>query len=246
LVRRPKSSETEIFSVRSLLVIRLTDKAERFMPEISPNPIPKIRVLIADDHPVIRYGLCTILQSEKDIQIVGEAVDGEEACALCRKHGPDVLVLDLRMPKKGGLQVLSELTACGVSKPHTLVITAHLTEQDIHQALNAGAYAFLLKGANPEQVREAVRKVAKGETFLPPEVELKLTESKGYGQLSKRENQVLQCLVLGRTNKEIAQALSIGEGTVKHHVKSILCKLNATGRADAVGIAVRRGLLSVC
>jgi chemotaxis response regulator CheB len=104
------------------------------MPEISPNPIPKIRVLIADDHPVIRYGLCTILQSEKDLQIVGEAVDGEEACALCRKHCPDVLVLDLRMPKKGGLQVLSELTACGVSKPHTLVITAHVTEQDIHQA----------------------------------------------------------------------------------------------------------------
>jgi two-component system, NarL family, response regulator len=216
------------------------------MPKSSPNPIPrKIHVLIADDHPVIRLGLFTILQCEKDIQIVAEAVDGEETCALCRKHCPDVLVLDLRMPKKDGLQVLSELMACGAPKPHTLVITAHVTEQDIHQALKAGACAFLLKGADPKQMREAVRRVAKGENFLPPEIEVKLAESKGYGQLSKRESQVLQRLVLGRTNKEIAQALSIGEGTIKHHVKSILCKLNATGRADAVGIAVRRGLLKV-
>ena len=213
------------------------------MRKSSANPI---RVLIADDHPVIRRGLFSILQCEKDIQVVGEAVDGEETCALCRKHCPDVLVLDLRMPKKDGLQVLSELMACGVPKPHTLVITAHVTEQDIHQTLKAGACAFLLKGADGKQVREAVRRVANGESFLPPEIELKLTESKGYRQLSKRESQVLECLVLGRTNKEIAQALSIGEGTIKHHVKSILRKLNATGRADAVGIAVRRGLLEVC
>lgn len=216
------------------------------MPKSSVDLIPtKIRVLIADDHPVVRRGLCTILQSEKDLQIVGEAVDGEETCVLCREHRPDVLVLDLRMPKKDGLQVLSDLMACGAPAPRTLVITAYVTEQDICQALKAGAYAFLLKGAAPRQVREAVRRVAKGESFLPPEIELKLAESKGYSHLSKRENQVLQCLALGRTNKEIAQVLAIGEGTVKHHVKSILCKLNATGRADAVGIAVRRGLLKV-
>ena len=217
------------------------------MPKSSPDLIPrKIRVLIADDHPVIRRGLCAILQSEKDIQIVGEAADGEETCVLCRGHCPDVLVLDLRMPKKDGLQVLSELMAGDAPAPRTLVITAYVTEQDIYQTLKAGAYAFLLKGAEPRQVREAVRRVANGESFLPPEIELKLTESKGYSQLSKRESQVLQCLALGRTNKEIAQVLAVGEGTVKHHVKAILCKLNATGRADAVGIAVRRGLLRVC
>jgi len=119
-------------------------------------------------------------------------------------------------------------------------------DQDIHQTLEAGACGFLQKGAEPKQVREAVRRVANGESFLPPEIELKLRESEGYRQLSKRESQVLECLVLGRTNKEIAQALSIGEGTIKHHVKSILRKLNATGRADAVGIAVRRGLLKLC
>jgi two-component system, NarL family, response regulator len=216
------------------------------MPKSLPNLISrKIRVLVADDHPVVRRGLCTILQGEKDIQIVGEAADGEETCVLCRKHCPDVLVLDLRMPNKDGLQVLSELMACDAPTPQTLVITAYVTEQDVYQALKAGADAVLLKGAAPREVREAVRRVANGESFLPPEIELKLSESKGYSHLSKRENQVLQCLALGRTNKEIAQALAIGEGTVKHHVKSILSKLNATGRADAVGIAVRRGLLKV-
>jgi DNA-binding NarL/FixJ family response regulator len=216
------------------------------MRKSSSNPIPRqIRVLIADDHPVIRRGLVTILQREQDIEIVGEAADGEETCALCRKHCPDVLVLDLRMPKKDGLQVLSELSICSAPKPNTLVMTAHVTEQDIHRTLEAGACGFLLKGADSKQVREAVRRVANGESFLPPEIELKLREAKSYGRLSKRETQVLEYLALGGTNKEIAQALSIGEGTIKHHIKSILSKLNATGRADAVGIAVRRGLLKV-
>src|ERR1700755_154013 len=106
------------------------------MPKNSPNIISrKIRVLIADDHPVIRRGLCAILQSEKDIQIVGAAADGEETCVLCYKHRPDVLVLYLRMPKKDGLQVLSELMACGTPAPQTLVITAYVTEQDVYQAL---------------------------------------------------------------------------------------------------------------
>jgi two-component system, NarL family, response regulator len=216
------------------------------MRKSSSNPIPRqIRVLIADDHPVIRRGLVTILQREQDIEIVGEAADGEETCVLCRKHCPDVLVLDLRMPKKDGLQVLSELSICSAPKPNTLVMTAHVTEQDIHRTLEAGACGFLLKGADSKQVREAVRRVANGESFLPPEIELKLREAKSYGRLSKRETQVLEYLALGGTNKEIAQALSIGEGTIKHHIKSILSKLNATGRADAVGIAVRRGLLKV-
>src|ERR1700749_5125398 len=174
------------------------------MPKNSPNiSSRKIRILIADDHPVIRRGLCAILQSEKDIEIGGEAADGEETCVLCREHCPDVLVLDLRMPKKDGLQVLSELMACGTPAPQTLLITAHVTEQDIHQALKAGADAVLLKGAVPRQVREAVRRVSNGESFLPPEIELKLMESKDYSELSKRESQVLQCLALGRTNKEI-------------------------------------------
>ena len=112
-------------------------------------------------------------------------------------------------------------------------------------ALKAGAKGYLVKGTARCQIRESVRRVAKEERFVPPEIESKLAKSMGHRQLSKRENQVLQCLSLGRTNKEIGQALSIGEGTIKHHVKSILRKLNATGRAQAIGIAIRRGVLHV-
>jgi two-component system NarL family response regulator len=217
-----------------------------FMLKSSPDISAKrIRVLIADDHPVVRLGLSTILTSEDDLKIVAEAVDGEETCALCDKLCPDVLLLDLRMPKKDGLQVLFELMARDAPKPQVVVMTCQDTEENIRQSVKAGAKAFLVKGAKPQVVREAVRRVAKGESFLPPAIRSKLTEWMGYRQLSQRENQVLQGLGLGKTNKEIAEALCIGEGTVKHHVKSILRKLNAIGRAEAVAIAIRRGLLSV-
>jgi two-component system NarL family response regulator len=216
------------------------------MLKSSPDTITQqIRVLIADDHPVVRSGLSAILSSEDDLKIVAEAVDGEETCALCHKLCPDVLLLDLRMPKKDGLQVLFELMAGDTPKPQAVVMTCQDTEEDIRQAVKAGAKAFLVKGAQPQVVREAVRRVAKGESFLPPAIQSKLAEWMGYRQLSQRENQVLQGLGLGKTNKEIAEALCIGEGTVKHHVKSILRKLNAIGRSEAVAIAIRRGLLSV-
>lgn len=202
-----------------------------------------IRVLVADDHPVVRHGLSTILQSEGDIELVGEAVDGEETCALCEKLSPDVLLLDLRMPKKDGLRVIADLMARDAAKPKIIVMTSHDTEQDISQALKTGAKAFLIKGARPQVIREAVRSVAKGESLVLPEIRSKLAESMSYRELSKRESEVLQCLALGKSNKEIAQALSIGEGTIKHHIKSILRKLSATSRAAAVAIADRRGLI---
>jgi two-component system, NarL family, response regulator len=205
----------------------------------------QIRVLLADDHPVVRQGLATILKSQKDIKIVAEAGDGEEACALYDQLSPDVLVLDLRMPKKDGLQVVAELISRRGSKPRIIVMTVYETEADIRQALKAGAKAFLIKAAHPQQIREAVRRVAKGESFLPPEIGFKLAESMSHPELSNRETEVLRYLARGRSNKEIGRALFISEGTVKHHVKSILRKLDAIGRSEAMAIATRRGLVRV-
>jgi DNA-binding NarL/FixJ family response regulator len=208
-----------------------------------PERAKKISVLIADDHPVVRLGLGAILNSQNDIEIVAEATDGEEACELYDQHSPDVLMIDLRMPKKDGLQIVTELMSRRVSKPRIVVMTSYDSEQNIRQTLSAGAKAFLLKRSHPQQIREAVRRVAQGESFLPPEIGLKLAESMSRSELSKRETQVLHYLALGRSNKEIGRVLYISEGTVKHHVKSILSKLNATGRGEAIAIAARRGLI---
>jgi two-component system, NarL family, response regulator len=208
-----------------------------------PERAKKISVLIADDHPVVRLGLAAILNSQNDIEIVAEATDGEEACELYDQHSPDVIMIDLRMPKKDGLQIVTELMSRRVSKPRIVVMTSYDSEQNIRQTLSAGAKAFLLKRSHPQQIREAVRRVAQGESFLPPEIGLKLAESMSRSELSKRETQVLHYLALGRSNKEIGRVLYISEGTVKHHVKSILSKLNATGRGKAIAIAARRGLI---
>jgi two-component system NarL family response regulator len=202
-----------------------------------------INVLIADDHPVVREGLAAILKSQKDIKVVGEATNGEETLELCDEHSPDVLLLDLRMPKKDGLQVITELTARRVSKPRVIIMTTYESEEDIRRALKAGAKGYLVKGTAPQQIRDSVRRVASGESLLPAAIASKLAESMAHPELSERERQVLQYIANGRSNKEIGQVLYISENTVKAHVKSILTKLDAMGRTEAIAIATKRGLI---
>lgn len=210
----------------------------------SPDAITqRIRVVLADDHPAMLQGLACILESQEDIEIVGEAFDGEEASELYDQLLPDVLMLDCRMPKKDGLQVAIELMSRRASAARIIVMTAYGNEQDIRQAMKAGAKGFLAKGASAQQIREAVRRVANGETFLPPEIGIKLAESMSHVELSQRETEVLQCLGRGKSNKEIGQALYISENTVKQHVRSIFGKFGAVGRTEAVAIAAERGLL---
>jgi two-component system, NarL family, response regulator len=202
-----------------------------------------IRVLIADDHPVVREGLSAILRSEKDIQVIGEALDGVDACALYDQHLPDVVMLDLRMPRKDGLQVVTELMSSRRPKPRIIVMTTYETEEDVRRALQAGAKSYLVKGAQPEQIIEIVRRVAAGEALVPSRIASMLTESLGRAELSARELQVLRQLADGNSNKEIGQKLKITEHTVKAHVKSILVKLGAVGRTEAIAIARKRGLI---
>jgi two-component system, NarL family, response regulator len=221
------------------------DRANPIMKSSSRFETKVIRVLIADDHPVVREGLVTILKSEKDIEVVAEAADGKETCELYHELAPDVLLLDLRMPEKDGLQVITELMSGsgGEPKPRIIVMTTYESEGDVRRVLKAGAKGYLVKGADPQQIREAVRKVAAGQSLLQPEIASKLAESMARPELSERELEVLQSMALGKSNKEIGQVLYISENTVKGHVKSILTKLDAIGRTEAIAIANRRGLI---
>jgi two-component system, NarL family, response regulator len=214
--------------------------AMKASPESSTDVIT---VVIADDHPVVREGLVAIFKSQNDIKVVAEATNGEEALELCNHHLPDVLLLDLRMPEKDGLQVITELTARKLSRPRVIVMTTYESEEDIRRALKAGAKGYLVKGTAPQQIRESVRRVAAGESLLPANIAAKLAESMAHPELSERERQVLQYMANGRSNKEIGQVLYISENTVKAHVKSILTKLDAMGRTEAIAIAIKRGLI---
>ncbi len=239
--KRAVSPQMPHLNIKSAGVGSTNEDAERQAPNaVRPRPIT---VVVVDDHPVSRQGISEILNSQNDIKVVAEGANGEEACGLYCELRPDVLTLDLRLPKKDGLQVLLELTSQYTPRPRVIIITSYNCEEDIRQAASAGAKGFLVKVADPEQIREAIRRVAEGESFFPPEIALKLAEAISCPALSKREAQILQQLACGKSNKEIGSALHICEGTVKFHVKSVLRKLNAIRRAEAIAIARRRGLL---
>lgn len=213
--------------------------------ESGPYHESPITVVVADDHPVVLEGLIKILNSQEDIKVVASASDGEEVSKLYYQFLPHVLILDLRLPKKDGLQVLNNLMASGCSKPRVIIITTFDCEEAIFKAVRAGAKGYLVKVADPQEIREAVRRVAKGETFFPSEVGLKLAKSIASPRLSKREMEVLESVASGKGNREIARTLDISEGTIKFHVKSILRKLDVIGRAEAIAVATRRGIIQL-
>jgi two-component system NarL family response regulator len=207
------------------------------------TPLEQIRVVIADDHPVARQGLSAILGSLDNVKVVAEAADGEEACQLYHQYSPDVLLVDLRMPKKDGLQVVDELMSGRSPKPRIIVITTYEDEEDIRRAVKSGAKGYLVKVADFEQIEAAVPAVAAGGSLFPTSISLKLVDAVARPELSKRELEVLQAIARGKSNKEIGTMLYISELTVKGHVRSILEKLGARGRSEAMAIAVRRGLI---
>lgn len=205
-----------------------------------------IRVLIADDHSVVREGLRTFLGLDAEIEIVGEATNGEEAVQLARQLAPDVVLMDLKMPKLDGV------SATGIIRRElpdieVIALTSVLEDALVFGALRAGAIGYLLKDTEAEELRRAIKAAAEGQVQLSPQAAARLVREvrapETTGTLSERETDVLRLLAQGHSNKELAQALEISEKTVKAHITSILTKLNASSRTQAALYAVRAGLV---
>ena len=203
-----------------------------------------VRILIADDHPVVRDGLAAVIDEREDMEVVGQAGTGPDALALYRQHRPDVALMDLRMPGMSGVETLiairNEFPAA-----RAIILTTYDTDEEIFRGLQAGARAYLLKDVARQILIETILAVHAGETPVSAEVGSKLASRVGYQQLSERELDVLRLMVTGMSNQAIAAALSIAQSTVKFHVNHILSKLNAEDRTQAVVIALKRGLASV-
>ena len=206
--------------------------------------LPTVRVLIADDHPVVREGLRGMLAGEEDIEVVGEAGDGQEAATLARALRPDVVLMDLRMPGTDGVEATRMLAGAG--GPAVLVVTTYDTDHDILRAVEAGARGYLLKDTPRAELIRAVRAAAGGATVLAPAVAARLlgrSRSPAHLELTQRELEVLDLVAQGKTNSEIGQALFIGEATVKTHLLHAFAKLGVDDRTAAVTTAMARGLL---
>ena len=203
---------------------------------------PKIRVILADDHPVVRDGLAAIVNQQPDMQVVAEAGDGEEALKLFDEHLPDVMVLDLRMPKKDGVQVVQTVLEKH-PKARLLIMTTFDGDEDIFRSLSQGAKGYLLKDAPRTEILSAIRAVSQDRPYTSSTVAAKALQRMAKPSLTQRELSVLQEIAQGRSNKDIARRLNITEGTAKTHVKSILTKLDAISRTEAVAVAHKRGLI---
>lgn len=203
----------------------------------------KIRIMLVDDHLLIRIGLTFALSKQPDMEVVAEAEDGGDAIELYRKHRPDVVVLDLRMPKCNGLETIGTLRGA-FGKVAVLVLSNYSSGEEIAAALQAGAFGFVSKDTPLPGLLEAIRQVSEGLIFIPPEIARRLV-GRTSSHLSSRELEVLGQIGRGLSNKEIGQALNVAEATVKVHVTNILFKLGASDRTQAILFAVKHGIVQL-
>lgn len=201
-----------------------------------------IRILLADDHPSLRTGLASILNSQPDLAVVAEAGSGPDAIAAAKSAKPDVIIMDLRMPGGDGIDAIKELIKRDPDAK-VLVLTTFDNEEDVFSALEAGARGYILKDTTREEIIEAVRQVHAGNRFLPPAIAARLADRMIRPGLTPRELDVLRLVSRGRTNKEIAAAMFISDETVKSHMKGLFQKLGVHDRAEAIAVALQRGLL---
>ncbi len=204
----------------------------------------QIRILIADDHPIVREGLVAILEDQPDMTIVAQANDGQEAIDLFLQHQPDVTLIDLRMPKVCGVEVITTIRA---QFPAACIImfTIYDSDEDIYQGLRAGARAYLLKDTPCEEIIEVIRTVMEGQRYVPAIIGEKLAARTERPSLSNRELDVLSLIANGKNNKAISAALNITENTVKFHVNNVLLKLGVHDRTSAVVVALRQGIIKL-
>lgn len=202
----------------------------------------KLRIMLVDDHYLVRVGLASIIALERDMTVCAEASTGEQAIQLFRAKRPDVTLMDLRLSGVNGSEATRAILA-EFPDARIIIISTYVCDEEIYHALQAGAMAYLVKSVQREELIQAIRKAAAGQRHIPPEVASRLAERVGRLQLSGRELDVLRLLVGGKRNRAIAEALDITEGTVKLHVSSILGKLGVLDRTEAVSVALQRGLV---
>jgi two-component system, NarL family, response regulator len=203
-----------------------------------------IRVLIADDHLIVRQGLATIISRDPEMTVIAQAEDGQQAIDRFREHQPDVTLMDLRMPKVTGVEAIRAI--CAEAKTaRIIVLTTYDGDEDIYNGLHSGAQGYLLKDTKSNELRNAIRTVHRGEQYIPPNVGAKLAQRLNNPELRERELEILSLIAQGMSNATIATALSISENTVKTHVNRILSKLGVSDRTQAVIVAVKRGIVSL-
>ena len=203
----------------------------------------KIKVMVVDDHPLMRVGIAAIINARSDMSVVAQAGAGEESVALFQQHKPDITLMDLRLPGKlGGVEAISAIRAKS-PRARFIVVTTYDGDEDIHRALEAGAQGYVIKGMPYQTLVDALQKVHAGGRFLPPPVARALASRSPHSELSSRELEVLHLLVGGNSNKDIATLLGIAEATVKSHVSTILMRLDVEDRTQAVVAALQRGLV---
>jgi DNA-binding NarL/FixJ family response regulator len=203
-----------------------------------------IRILIVDDHPVVRAGLASMLGTHTGIIVVGSACSGEEALPLLDRLCPDVILLDLRMTGMNGIDFMRQIRRDNFPG-RIVVLTSFETEEDIYRAVQAGAHAYLLKNTSQEEMLKAIRTVHGDGRYFPPPIAAHLVDRLARSSLTPREHQILELLAKGLTNKQIGTVLQISEHTARNHVNSILDKLDVSDRTEAVVIALQQGLVSI-
>lgn len=200
-----------------------------------------IRVLIADDHPVVRNGLARMIDLTDGMEVIAEAETGIEAVQLFRQHQPDVSLIDLRMPEMNGVDAIAAIRQV-FPDARIAILTTYDTDEDIFRGLQSGAKGYLLKDSKMSELLDAIRKLHAGQKYIPPAIGAKLAERMSQPQLGDREREVLQQMSQGKSNQGIAGELGISESTVKYHINNILSKLGVSDRTQAVLLAIKRGV----